>query len=199
MSKNKKNQSENLPPIPDILSKSAEEFATQMWNEAAEEAEGEAEATQANLQAEIASLHQQVQEMKDKHLRLMADFDNLRRRTAKEKLEVMQTAGKDVMTAMLAVLDDVGHAEKLIAGTEDINAVKDGVNLVFGKLKNTLTQKGLKVMDVMHQPFDADLHEAITEIPAPSEDLIGKVVAVVAQGYMLNDKLIRHAQVVLGK
>ena len=190
MSKNKKNQSENLPPIPDILSKSAEEFATQMWNEAAEEAEGEAEATQANLQ---------VQEMKDKHLRLMADFDNLRRRTAKEKLEVMQTAGKDVMTAMLAVLDDVGHAEKLIAGTEDINAVKDGVNLVFGKLKNTLTQKGLKVMDVMHQPFDADLHEAITEIPAPSEDLIGKVVAVVAQGYMLNDKLIRHAQVVLGK
>ncbi|WP_249219545.1 nucleotide exchange factor GrpE [Chitinophaga sp. HK235] len=148
---------------------------------------------------ELIKKEQQLNEMRDKYLRLQAEFDNFRKRTAKERLELLQTAGKEVIISLLDVLDDSERANKQLDTANDINAVKDGVNLVFNKLKATLQAKGLKPMESMHTTFDSDLHDAITEIPAPTPDLQGKVVDVLQQGYYLNDKLIRHAKVIVGK
>ncbi|WP_295125767.1 nucleotide exchange factor GrpE [uncultured Chitinophaga sp.] len=138
-------------------------------------------------------------EMRDKYLRLVAEFDNFKKRTAKERLELIQTANKEVIISMLDVLDDMERANKQLESATDVNAVKEGVQLVFNKLKNTLTSKGLKPMETVHTEFDADLHEAITEIPAPAADLQGKVIDELQKGYYLNDKLIRYAKVVVGK
>lgn len=140
-----------------------------------------------------------LQEQKDKYLRLMAEFDNFRRRTAKERLELIQTAGKDVIVSMLDVLDDCDRAEKQLQSGDDISAQKEGIQLVFNKLRSILQQKGVKSMESMQTDFDVEKHEAITEIPAPAEELKGKVLDEVVKGYYLNDKLIRFAKVVVGK
>jgi len=152
-----------------------------------------------SLGNEATQLQQQLDEQKDKYLRLVADFDNFRKRTAKERLELIQTAGKDVITSLLTVLDDSERAEKQIQATDDIKALKEGVSLVFGKLRSTLQSKGLKAMESVGTDFNPDIQEAITEIPAPTEDARGKVVAEVEKGYFLNDKIIRFAKVVVGK
>ena len=144
------------------------------------------------LQAEIA-------ELKDKHLRMVAEFDNFRRRNAKERVELSQTAGKEIIQSLLVVLDDMDRASKQLETTTDLKILKEGITLVFNKLRTIMQQKGLKVMDAMKQEFNPDLHEAITEIPAPNEKMKGKVMDVVEPGYYLNDKLIRHAKVVVGK
>ncbi len=148
---------------------------------------------------ELETLRAELAEQKDKYLRLFAEFDNYKRRTAKERLELMQTAGREVITSLLDVLDDCERAEKTMNSTEDVAVVKEGVNLVFQKLRSTLEQKGLKPMQSIGEEFNADLHEAITEIPAPTEDLQGKVVDQVQKGYYLSDKIIRFAKVVVGK
>jgi molecular chaperone GrpE len=137
--------------------------------------------------------------MRDKYLRLVAEFDNFKKRTAKERIELMQTANKEVIISLLDVLDDSERAAKQIENASDVNAVKDGVSLVFNKLKSTLQAKGLKPMESLHTEFNPDLHDAITEIPAPSEELKGKVIDDMQKGYYLNDKLIRHAKVIVGK
>ncbi|SFD11352.1 molecular chaperone GrpE [Chitinophaga sp. CF118] len=142
---------------------------------------------------------QELDEMRDKYLRLIAEFDNYKKRTAKERIELMQTANKEVIVSLLDVLDDSERAAKQLETTTDINAVKDGVMLVFNKLKSTLQAKGLKPMESLHTEFNPDLHEAITEIPAPTPDLQGKVVDDMQKGYYLNDKLIRYAKVIVGK
>ena len=146
----------------------------------------------------ITKLQAELAEIKDKHLRLIAEFDNFRRRTAKERIEEKQTAGKDIIQSLLVVLDDLGRAEKQIETTTDITAIKEGLSLVFNKLRHTLQQKGLKAMEATNEEFNADLHEAITEIPAPTEEMKGKIIDVVEPGYYLNDKLIRYAKVVVG-
>ncbi len=148
---------------------------------------------------EIVKLEAELKEQKDKYLRLMAEFDNFRRRTAKERLELMQTAGKEVIVSLLDVLDDVDRAEKQIQTTDDIALQKEGIQIVFNKLRTTLQSKGIKAMESVHTPFDVEKHEAITEIPAPTPDLKGKVIDEVVKGYYLNDKLIRFAKVVVGK
>jgi molecular chaperone GrpE len=140
-----------------------------------------------------------LNEQKDKYLRLAAEFDNYKRRSAKERIELIQTAGKDVIIDMLDVLDDCDRAEKQIQSTDNIDQVKAGVTLVFNKLRTTLQNKGLKAMESIETDFDVEKHEAITEIPAPSADLKGKVVDEVTKGYYLNEKLIRFAKVVVGK
>lgn len=140
----------------------------------------------------------ELQEQKDKYLRQVAEFDNFRRRTAKEKVELIQTASKDVITSLLDILDDCDRAEKQMQITDDIEQVKTGTSLVFNKLKNLLQQKGLQVMNSLHEDFDVEKHEAITEIEA-GENLVGKVVDELQKGYYLNDKLIRFAKVVVGK
>ena len=148
--------------------------------------------------SEIETLKEQIAQLNDKSLRQLAEFDNFRRRTAKERIELIQTAGKDVITDLLDVLDDSERAQKQLETTSDIAQIKEGVSLVFTKLKNTLTAKGLKPMEVVNEEFNPDLHEAITEIDA-GEEMKGKVVAEVQKGYYLNDKIIRFAKVVVGK
>lgn len=150
-------------------------------------------------EGEAERLKSELQQQKDKYLRLFAEFDNYKRRTAKERIEQMQTAGKEVITSMLDVLDDCDRAEKQIQSTSDLEQIKQGVQLVFNKLRVVLQNRGLKAMESVKSDFDVEKHEAITEIPAPSPDLKGKVVDEVTKGYYLNDKIIRHAKVVVGK
>jgi molecular chaperone GrpE len=147
----------------------------------------------------IQKLEKELEEQKDKYIRLFAEFDNYKRRNAKERIELIQTAGKDIITDMLEVLDDCDRAEKQLQNTEDITQLKEGIQLVFNKLRNKLQSKGVKAMESINKDFDVEKHEAISEIPAPSDDLKGKVLDEVQKGYYLNDKLIRFAKVVVGK
>jgi molecular chaperone GrpE len=148
---------------------------------------------------ESEKLQAELQEQKDKYLRLMAEFENFKRRTSKERLELIQTAGKDVIVSLLDVLDDVDRAEKQLQTNDDIAVQKEGIQLVFNKIRSSLQAKGVKAMESVHTEFDVEKHEAITEIPAPTEALKGKVIDEVQKGYYLNDKLIRFAKVVVGK
>ncbi len=143
-------------------------------------------------------LRADLAEANDKFLRLYAEFDNYKRRTIKERAELLQTAGKDVLQSLLPVLDDFERALKSMETANDVSSVKEGVLLVQSKLKNILTQKGVKEMESIGQPFDADIHEAITNIPAPDDSMKGKVIDQVEKGYYLNDKVIRFAKVVVG-
>jgi molecular chaperone GrpE len=140
----------------------------------------------------------ELQEQKDKYLRLLAEFDNFKRRSARERLELSQTAGKEIIISLLDVLDDCDRAEKQL---QQENNTKDlsGVLLVFGKLRNVLQSRGLRAMESLHTEFDVEKHEAISEVPAPSPELRGKVIAEVMKGYYLNDKIIRFAKVIVGK
>ena len=148
---------------------------------------------------EIEMLRNELGEMKDKFIRKVAEFENYKKRSTKERLELIQTAGKEVITDMLDVLDDCERAEKQLNASENTDQIKEGVVLVFNKLKNVLVAKGLKPMETINQDFDPDKHEAITEIPAPTEELKGKVIDEIQKGYYLNDKIIRYAKVVVGK
>ena len=152
-----------------------------------------------NLNNETEKLKGELQEQKDKYLRLFAEFDNAKRRNAKERLELMQTAGKEIIVSLLDVLDDSERAEKQFQTTDDVQQIKEGVSIVFNKLRNILQGKGLKPMESIGQDFDVEKHDAITEIPAPNPSLVGKVVDEVTKGYYLNDKIIRHAKAIVGK
>ena len=149
-------------------------------------------------ESETDKLLAELEEQKDKYLRLAAEFDNYRRRTSKERLELIQTAGKDVIVSFIDVLDDIDRAEKQMNNNDDFAVQKEGVQLVFQKVRTTLQSKGVKVLESINTDFDVDKHEAITEIPAPSEDMKGKVIDEVQKGYYLNEKLIRFAKVVVG-
>jgi molecular chaperone GrpE len=138
-------------------------------------------------------------EQKDKYLRLMAEFDNFKRRTAKERMELIQTAGKDVIVSLLDVLDDCDRAEKQLNTTDDIAVQKDGIQLVFNKIRTTMQAKGVKAMESIGKDFDAEFHEAITEVPVSDNKQKGKVIDEVTKGYSLNEKIIRFAKVVVGK
>jgi molecular chaperone GrpE len=150
-------------------------------------------------ESEVEKIKAELDEQKDKFVRKVAEFENYKRRNAKERIELIQTAGKEVITDMLDVLDDCDRAQKQIEKSENNKEIKEGVLLVFNKLRNRLSAKGLKAMETIHEKFDPDLHEAITEIPAPSDDLKGKILDEIVKGYYLNDKIIRHAKVVVGK
>ncbi|MFC1226247.1 nucleotide exchange factor GrpE [Pedobacter sp. BG31] len=143
-------------------------------------------------------LQAEVQQLNDKYLRLYAEFDNYKRRTQKERVELLQTAGKDVIVSLLPILDDFDRALKAMESATEVAPVKEGILLVNNKLKSTLAQKGLKDVESINQPFNTDFHEAITNIPAPTEDLKGKVIDEVEKGYTLNDNVIRFAKVVVG-
>ena len=140
----------------------------------------------------------ELAEMKDKYLRLFAEFDNYKRRTSKERMDLLKTANQEMVVALLPVVDDFERARQAMQTAQDINSVKEGVDLIYNKLTSILQQKGLKPMDAVGSPFDPDLHEAITQIPAPDESMKGKVIDEVEKGYLLNDKVVRHAKVVIG-
>jgi molecular chaperone GrpE len=147
----------------------------------------------------LEKLREEVQEQKDKYLRLFAEFDNYRKRSARENLELRQTAGKEVIISLLDVMDDCDRAEKQLQAATNVEQVKEGVQLVFSKLRSVLQGKGLKAMQSINTEFDVEKHEAITEIPVQDPAQKGKVIDEVQKGYYLNDKLIRHAKVVVGK
>ena len=149
-------------------------------------------------ETETEELKAKIEELNDKFLRQAAEFDNFRRRTAKERMELIQTAGRDVIVNLLDVLDDSERAQKQMEASDDISQIKEGIQLVFTKLRSSLVAKGLKPMDAKGKDFDADLHEAITEIEAGAE-MKGKVIDEVIKGYYLNDKIIRYAKVVVGR
>lgn len=146
----------------------------------------------ANIQAELQTAQQEHQELKDKYMRLFAEFDNHKKRTVKEKLDLMKTASQDIVTALLPVLDDFDRAKKN-------GEMSEGISLVHNKLFNILQNKGLELMESTGEPFNPEFHEAVTEIPSPTEELKGKVVDTVEKGYLLGDKIIRYAKVVVGK
>lgn len=150
------------------------------------------------LDEKLQELGQKLDEMNDKYLRLFSEFDNFRKRTQKEKLELFKTAAEDVMLAMLPVLDDFERALKAADENGSDENHREGIELIYNKFRKTLEQKGLESLDSMGKEFDTDFHEAITNIPAPSDDLKGKVVDVIEKGYKLNDKVIRFAKVVVG-
>lgn len=150
-------------------------------------------------ESESERLKAELDETKDKYLRKVAEFENFKRRNAKERLELIQTAGRDVISDMLDVLDDCDRAQKQLDASDDALLIKEGVMLVFTKLRNTLQARGVKAMETLGHEFNPDLHEAVTEIPAASEELKGKIVDEVMKGYYMNDKIIRHAKVVIGK
>lgn len=149
------------------------------------------------VSTEDKTYHELV-ELKDKYLRLYADFENFRRRTAKEKMDLLANANEGMLVALLPVVDDFVRAMQSIETAEDIAAVKEGVSLIYNKLNRTLESKGLKPMTAKGEVFNADLHESITQFPAPSDDLKGKVIDEVERGYYLNDKVIRFAKVIVG-
>ncbi|MBK7347190.1 MAG: nucleotide exchange factor GrpE [Chitinophagaceae bacterium] len=146
---------------------------------------------------ELATLTAELETQKDKYLRLFAEFDNYKRRTAKERIELIQTAGKDVIVNLLEILDDMDRGEKQMEIQTDAEKVAEGNQLIFAKLKSLLQQKGLKEMPSIHSNFDVEKHEAVSQINA-GEEMKGKVVDVLQKGYYLNDKLIRFAKVVVG-
>jgi molecular chaperone GrpE len=154
----------------------------------------------AELNAQLAAARSDAADLKDKWLRLNAEFDNFRKRTVKERLELIQFAGENAIKNLLPVIDDMERAIANNAKTEDIAVVREGFHLIQSKLLHILGSQGVKPMtDVKGQPFDTDKHEAITKAPAPNADLKGKVIDVVENGYTLHDKVIRYAKVVVGE
>jgi molecular chaperone GrpE len=146
----------------------------------------------------INELRNKIDELNDKYLRLFSEFDNYRKRTLKEKIDLSRTASEEVIVSLLTVLDDFERAQKSFETTDKIDVLKEGVQHVYSKLRNILVSKGLKEMSVLGELFDTDFHEAITHIPAPAEDMKNKVLDEVEKGYLLNDKVIRYAKVVIG-
>jgi molecular chaperone GrpE len=149
--------------------------------------------------SELDQIKADLADQKDKFLRLLAEFENFKRRTAKERIDLIQTAGKDVIVSLLDVLDDCDRAEKQLNTSDDIVVQREGIQLVFNKIRSTMQSKGLVAMDSVNKDFNVELHEAITEIPAANNKMKGKVVDEVTKGYFLNDKIIRFAKVVVGK
>jgi molecular chaperone GrpE len=147
---------------------------------------------------DLEKLEFQLSEAKDKYLRLYSDFDNYKKRIARERIDLIKSAGQDIMASILPMLDDMERALKAMSEAKDINAVREGVQLVYQKMKTITESKGLKAMETVGKDFDADLHDAIANIPVKDEKQKGKVVEEVEKGYYLNDKVIRHAKVIVG-
>lgn len=176
-----------------------EAAAAQETNETAEEKTAQSTNEELSPEDQLSAKDKQLEELKDKHLRLMAEFENFKRRSIREKMDMMKNAAKDTMTALLPVLDDFDRARKAADENDKGDLFAEGIGLVYKKLYNTLEQKGLKPMETDGENFDPELHEALTEVPAPSEEQKGKIIDTVEKGYWLNDKIIRHAKVVVGK
>ena len=185
-----------------------EELKTQATpNECDEETVGQ-ETSQENeaplteeekLAQELEKANEQIEEQKDKYLRLSAEFDNYRKRTMKEKAELILNGGEKSISSILPIVDDFERALKNMETATDVAAVKEGVELIYNKFMSVLGQNGVKVIETKEQPLDTDYHEAIAVIPAPNEALKGKIQDCVQTGYILNDKVIRHAKVVVGE
>jgi molecular chaperone GrpE len=145
------------------------------------------------------TVEEELEMYKDKHLRMYSEFENFRRRSAKERVELIQNAGQEIIKALLPILDDFDRAIAANQDATEVEPINEGMELIHSKIYNLLNQKGLKPMDAQGKDFNSDDYEAIAKIPAPAEDLKGKVVDVVEKGYYLNSKILRHAKVVIGE
>ena len=152
-----------------------------------------------NVSGEVEALQKKYNELNDSHLRLMAEFDNYRKRTLREKSELIKNGGESALTHLLPVVDDFERALQNIRSAEDIKAVTEGVELIYSKFMSYLSHQNVKPIETVGEPFDAETSEAVAMIPAPEPDMKGKVLDCVQTGYTLNDKVIRHAKVVVGE
>jgi len=168
-------------------------------NEAGSSNEDTGRAEQINNENEVDTLKQKLKDENDRFMRLYAEFDNYKRRTIKERAELLQTAGKEVILALLPVIDDFERAQKASESVHDFKMYKEGIDLIHQKFNAILHAKGLKPVDSIGLDFNVDLHEAITNIPAPSEDMKGKVIDETEKGYTLNGHVVRFAKVVVGE
>ena len=164
-----------------------------------EPASEEAEAKEKEEVKKEPTAEEKLAELQDRYLRLSAEYDNFRKRTLKEKIDLQKSANENLLEAILPVADDFDRAMQSVDEAKDIKAVKEGMNLISGKFAAFLNQQGVKEIEAVNKKFDTDLHEAITKIPAPSKKLKGKVVDVVQKGYFLNDKVLRFSKVVIGE
>lgn len=192
MKKQKHNAEEPEKEIINDTVQQKQEANQQIENQTTEE-EGD------KIANEIAELTQKCSDLNDKNLRLMAEFDNYRKRTLKERSDLIKTAGENILSSMLPLVDDFERALKAMETAEDVVAVKEGVNLIYGKFIAFLLQNGVKAIPTENEVFDTDLHEAITTFSAPSEDMKGKIIDCVSKGYTLNEKVIRFSKVVVGE
>jgi len=151
------------------------------------------------MEEQLEKAEMDLLELKDKHIRLQAEFDNYRKRTLKERIDLMKSANESLLISLLPVIDDFDRANQTLDMVEEDSPVKEGVKLIYNKFQEFLKQNGVKEIEAKGQDFNTDLHEAITKIPAPSEEMAGKIVDVVQKGYYLNDKVIRFAKVVIGE
>jgi len=147
----------------------------------------------------VQQLEEEKRELQDKYIRLYSEFENFRRRTAKESIELRQNASKDLIVELLPVLDDFERGLLAIANSEDVKTASEGVTLIFSKMRNILEKRGLKAMESKEKEFDIEFHEALTKFPAPNPDMKGKVLDEIEKGYLLNEKVIRHAKVVVAE
>jgi len=164
-----------------------------------EDAAEEEEETEEEAPKKEPTAEEKLAELQDRYLRLTAEYDNFRKRTLKEKIDLQKSANENLLQALLPVADDFDRGMQSVKEATDIEAVKEGLRLISGKFQEFLTQQGVKEIDAVKKVFDTDLHEAITKIPAPTKKLRGKVVEVVQKGYMLNDKVLRYSKVVIGE
>jgi molecular chaperone GrpE len=144
-------------------------------------------------------ISEKLAEMQDKYLRLSAEFDNYRKRTLREKMEITKTAGESILISILPVIDDFERALKSMDKVENCESIKEGVVLIYNKLYDFLKQNGVKEIESLNMDFNADQHEAVTKIPAPEESAKGKVIDIIQKGYSLNEKVIRYPKVVVGE
>ena len=193
MSKNKDNKQ-------DISQEQVESAEAQTVDPSEENTKASSKKKDKNEDDAQDKIEAELKQEKDKFLRLFAEFENYKRRTAKERIELFATASEDVMKTLLPVVDDFERALTHLKGHEGADELNKGVDLIYQKLLKTLEQKGLKAIEIENgDPFDADKHEAVTQIPAPSDDLKGKIIDVIEKGYKLGDKIIRFPKVVIGQ
>ena len=182
----------------ETLNEAVNEVANEQVNENTESTQNE-ETTEASEADKLAAALEELETVKDKYLRLVAEFDNYRKRTLKEKTELILNGGEKVLSTLLPILDDLDRAAENIEKSNDLETLKEGVALILDKLTKTLAAQGLKKMETIGQPFDTDFHEAVALIPAQEEAQKNVVIDCVQQGYQLNDKVLRHAKVVVGQ
>jgi len=175
------------------------ETRNQSGKEVQETTEAEAEAGSVTESSADDGLKEKLAEMQDRYLRLSAEFDNYRKRTLKEKIELTRTASESVLVKLLPVIDDFERGLKVMDEASDCNAMKEGIKLIYSKFQAFLDQNGIKEIDAMNKPFNVDMHEAVTNLPAPEEKMKGIVIDVVEKGYLLTDKVIRFSKVVVGE
>jgi molecular chaperone GrpE len=177
-----------------------EKESTQDQDHRKEKKRGKPKAVQKHVEKETTKLNKEIAELKEKYLRLYSEYENYRRRTAKEKIDLISTANEDLMSDLLPVIDDFERALKAMdENNKECDSIKEGISFIFNKLKNVTDKKGLKLIESKPgDSFNTEIHDAISQIPAPEEKLKGKIVDTVEKGYYLNDKVIRFAKVVIG-